>query len=98
MASIRIASKANQATTLPALLVASRVRESAKDSSIEVIFEEIESLKAGHDTSVELRLGKDKYVYGSEQSVQSMVEAFPFLQSKNESSVCTALASFFSST
>lgn len=98
MATLRIASKANQATTLPALLVASCVKESARDSNIEIIFEEIESVKSGHDIPVELCLGKERSVYGSEQSIQSIVDVFPFLQSKNESLVCTALVSCFSST
>ena len=88
MPTINIASKANQATTFPALLVASYVKESANDSPVNIIFEETESLKPGHEATVELSLGSSTSVYGSENSIESLVNAFPWLKSKNESFVC----------
>lgn len=88
MAKLRIASRANQATTFPALLVASYVKESSRDSSVDIIFEEIESLKSEHEAATELLLGSATSVYGSENSIEKLVDVFPFLQSKNENLVC----------
>ena len=87
MTTLHIASKANQATTLPALLVASYVKESAKDAAVDIRFEELESLKSEYKASVELVLGSATPVYGSEQSIHNLVKAFPFLRGKNENLV-----------
>lgn len=89
MTTLNIASKANQATTFPTLLVASYVNESDKHASIDINFREVESLKPGDDASVELFLGDAKPVYGATQVVNSLMGAFPILQGKNESLVGT---------
>ena len=87
MATLNIASKANQATTIPALLVASYVKESSQPTSVNVNFKEVDALKSGEEASVELVVGKS--VYGSENAIQSLIETYPFLQGKNDSAVCT---------
>lgn len=92
MATMNIASKANQASTFPALLVATYVNESTQDSSIKINFQEVEFVKAGHDATVELSLGSATSVYGSESSIGGLVDAFPFLQSKNDGPVSTVRA------
>ena len=90
MATLTIASKANQATTFPSLVVAHYVKESGKHTSLNVKFDEVETLKSGDDASVELILGSAGPKYGSEQIIGSMMEAFPFSQGKNDSLVCAA--------
>ena len=87
MATLNIASKANQATFVPALLIANYVNEIDSNASIDVRFQEIESLKAGGTTCVEIILGTDSPVYGSENVVPKLIEAYPFLQGKNKTAV-----------
>ena len=90
MTTLSIASKANQATIFPALLVASYVNESSQNARLSINFDEVESLKSGNNISVELVLGSTTPTYGSEKAVCNLMEAFPFLQGKNESLVCIA--------
>lgn len=87
MSTLNIASKANQATTLPAVLVAQYAKESDPNASINVNFEEVEALKAGDQAAVELVVGSGTSTYGCEQVIRSLTETYPFLQGKNEKAV-----------
>ena len=84
MATLDIASKANQATTFPALLVAHYAKEADPNSSINVNFEEVDTLKARDDATVEITVGTGTSEYGSEKVINVLVEAYPFLQGKND--------------
>ncbi len=88
MATLKAASKANQATTFPALLVASYVKETGKDESINITFDEVETLKNGDHDSVELSQGNSAPTYGSENVVSKLIEGFSILKSQHESLVC----------
>lgn len=87
MTTLNIASKANQATTLPVLLVASYAVESDPNASITVKFNEVDTLKSGDGASVELILGNDSPIYGSEKVIENILAAYPFLQGKHENLV-----------
>lgn len=87
MATLSIASKANQAETFPAVLVASYVKESDPSASININFEEVETLEFSDMASVELVLGAETSKYGSMEAIASLVEAYSFLQGKNEKQV-----------
>ena len=87
MATLSIASKANQATFLPALLVAALANESDPNASITLKFEEVDTLKSSDGAVVEFILGSDSPVYGSEKVIAKLIEAYPFLQGKHESLV-----------
>ena len=87
MATLNIASKANQATTIPALLVAEYAKESDPNASININFEEVEALKSGDRTAVELVLGSGTLHHGSEHAIGGILEAYPILQSKQEKQV-----------
>lgn len=80
MATLSIASKANQATSVPALLVASYANRSDPNALVDIKFEEAETLKSKKGTSVEFVLASDAPVYGSEYAVGRLIEAYPFLQ------------------
>ncbi|KAK4691587.1 hypothetical protein P7C71_g5437, partial [Lecanoromycetidae sp. Uapishka_2] len=98
MAALTLASRANQATTFPALLIAHYAKESDPNASINVTFEEVESLKSGDKATVELVLGSGVPSYGSESTINVLVEKYSFLQSKHEKPVkewLTRTASFF---
>lgn len=92
MAEIKIASKANQATTLPTLLIASYVKELDSKASINVNFEEVDALKVEDKASVELQLRNGVSTFGSEQANYKLVEAFPSIQRKNDSLVSSLQA------
>ena len=87
MATLNIASKANQAKFLPALLIAAYATESEPNASIRIKFQEIDTLKSGDETAAELILGSDSPIYDSEKIITKLVETYPFLQGKNESLV-----------
>ena len=87
MATLNIASKANQATTFPALMVAHYAKEADPNSSINVNFEETDTLKAPDNVTVEVVVGTGTSTYGSENVIDSLVEAYPFLQGKHDTLV-----------
>ena len=88
MTTLNIASKANQATTVPALLVAQYAKEADSNASININFEEIEDLKGGHKATVELAIGDAGSSYGSENVIEKLLGAYPILQTKNVDLVC----------
>jgi hypothetical protein len=87
MATLSIASKANQATTIPPLLVAGYAKESDPNASININFEDVEALRSGGRTAVELILGNGTLHQGSENAISGILEAYPSLQSKQEGQV-----------
>ena len=87
MATLKIASKANQATTFPALLVTHYAKEADPNSSVNVDFQEVNTLKAGENATVEIAVGSGTSAYSSEKVIDVLVEAFPFLQGKNDTLV-----------
>ena len=87
MATLNIASKANQATTIPALLVAQYAKEADPNASININFDEVEALKSGDKSTVELAIGTGTSSYGSEHIISELMSAYPFLQEKNVDSV-----------
>ncbi len=88
MSTINIASKANQAITLPAVLVAQYAKESDPNTSITLNFEEIEALNSGDHAAVELVVGSGTSTYGFEQVISGLIQIYPFLQGKTEKAVC----------
>ncbi len=87
MTTLNIASKANQATTIPALLVAQYAKEADPNASININFEEVEALKTGEKAAVELTIGNGTSSYGSEHVISELISAYPFLQGKHVDSV-----------
>ena len=87
MTTLNIASKANQATTIPALLVAQYAKEADPNASININFEEVEALKAGEKAAVELIIRNGTPSYGSEHVISELISAYPFLQGKHMDSV-----------
>ena len=87
MATLNIASKANQATTFPALLVAHYANEADPNSSVKVNFEEVDSLQTEDNSAVEFVVGSGTSTYGSEKVINGLVEIYPFLRGKHDASV-----------
>lgn len=87
MTTLNIASKANQATTIPALLVAQYAKEADPNASISINFDEVEALKSGEKAAVELVIGNGTSSYGSEHVISELMSAYPFLHGKHGDSV-----------
>lgn len=86
MAELVIATKANQATLLPALLVASSVNESLGRPEIKFRFEEADTLPESDGKTIEFTAG-GKEAYGTENVINELRTAFPFLRGKDEKQV-----------
>lgn len=82
MASLTLASKANQATLLPLLLIATHANNSDPNVSITIQFEDTGTLKQATGATAELSLSTDPPTYDSEDVVAQLVEAYPSLQGK----------------
>ena len=87
MTTLNIASKANQATTLPALIIARYAQESDPNASIKTNFEETEALKASGKEVIELAVGSRTSNYGTEHVIRGLVDTYPFLQGKHGNAV-----------
>jgi len=88
MTTLNIATKVNQAIIFPALLVANYAKTLDPNASINVNFEETDTLKSGKNASVEVAFGNNTFSYGFIHVIRSLVKAYPVLQGKNESVVC----------
>lgn len=83
MTTLSIASKANQATTLPALLVASYANQSDPNVSIALKFEEVETLDSG-DSSVALIIKNGSPIFGFPRCLDKLAHEYPFLTGKHD--------------
>ena len=97
MATLNIASKANQAITFPALLVASFVNDSDSDTQISVNFDEVDVLNTQDKEVVELSLGANESTYGSQEVIGKMLDSYPSIQIKNQDYVQTCAVQMSSS-
>lgn len=86
MTTLMIASKANQATTLPVLLVASLVNESKPNVAITLNFEEVECLRSSN-SAIELIIGNGPPIDGSSNCLEKLAQEYPFLSGKHDAQV-----------
>ena len=93
MAVLTIASKANQAILLPALLVAARVNELDPNAAIKISFEDVGSLKAAGEAAVKLMLDSGDPTYGANKLIFELLKIHRSLQSKHEDLVSCTLGS-----
>lgn len=87
MTTLNIASKASQAITLPAVLVATYANNSNTKTPITINYEDVNNLKTGDKALVELLCENESPVYGFELVIGKLLEAYPFLQGENENYV-----------
>jgi len=91
MATVEIATKADQATTFPTLLVASYIKNSDANASIEINFKDAKSLESqgdGEIVSMGLILNEKSFKYNSQRTIRGLLEKYPLLQSKKPDLVC----------
>ena len=87
MSTLNVASKANQATTLPALLVVHYIKECDPSVSIDIKIEDVDTLKSGDKASIELAQGSSSSIYGCKEIIDELLNTYSFLQAKNENTV-----------
>ncbi|KAK2756402.1 hypothetical protein FQN54_005294 [Arachnomyces sp. PD_36] len=83
MAELVIATKANQATLLPALLVAGSVNESLGRTEISFRYEDADTLPSGDGKTIEFTVEGKNAVFGSENVIKELRTTFPFLRGKD---------------
>ena len=81
---LNVASKANQAITFPAVLVAHYIQELDPHVSLKTNFEEVDALKFGDAASIELMLGDGTSITGTDRVLQKFVQSYNFLQLKQQ--------------
>ncbi|KAG8529759.1 uncharacterized protein KY384_005240 [Bacidia gigantensis] len=84
MATLKIAAKASQSTTFPALLVAHFTKILDDKTSIDFIFEDVDILDPLKKSTVELLTGSGDPLVGSQQVLNSLFESNPLLRGKND--------------
>lgn len=88
--SLTIATTANQASTLPPLLVAAFVNQKAGKVVVTIIYKDGDTLNPSDKTAVAAFVqGSDEPVYGSQNIVKRLTEGFPdTLRGKQNELVC----------
>ena len=76
MATLHIASKANQATSIPALLIASLANNKDPSASITIEFQDAETLQSGGAEAVEFVPKSGSTIHGSENVVSYLAESY----------------------
>lgn len=84
MGTLNVASKASQATTLPALLVAHYAAHLAPNDALDINLEEAEMLVSDDKAVVELVSHGPKYIHGSEHIISTLMETHPSLDNRNK--------------
>ncbi|MCJ1275927.1 hypothetical protein MMC21_003732 [Puttea exsequens] len=84
MATLNIASRANQASTFPALLIAHHAKALDPNAATRVKFEDVDSLESANKAAIELVVDTGSAYYGSEKVIKGLVDAYTCLQSKND--------------
>lgn len=87
MLTLNIASKANQASTLPAILVAHYAQECDRSLSIKVNYEDVDTLKSTDKATVEFTRGDSTTIYGCKEVIGELMSTHSSLQAKNENTV-----------
>lgn len=87
MATLNIALKANQASALPALLVATYSQRSSTDATLNINYKDTETLEPDAQASVELEQGASASIYGCENVINELLSNYTSLQGKHENLV-----------
>ena len=83
MASIIIASRANQTTTLPVLLVAHFINENRSKNQVEISLEDVNVLNKESEATVSLTSGSGSSTVGSEQVLNELHDSSELTQGDN---------------
>ncbi|KAA8643066.1 hypothetical protein EYZ11_008894 [Aspergillus tanneri] len=81
---LTLAARANQASLLPVLLVATSVNEARPNPVISITYEETAILEQGDKAVVQFTGVSGKPAYGTENAIQELRANLPFLNAKDE--------------
>ena len=79
---LKVATRANQASLLPVILVATSINEARPSPVISITYEDTALLHEGEKAIVEFTGVSGTPVYGTEKAIQELRQNFPFLTSK----------------
>ena len=91
MSELTFATRANAASLLPALLVASSVNQSRPQQEIALVFEDVDILPSDDKATIQFTAAGQSPVYGSENVLKALRSFYPFLKSKDEKLVCVEI-------
>ncbi|PYH36948.1 glutamate--tRNA ligase GUS1 [Aspergillus neoniger CBS 115656] len=83
---LSLATKANQASLLPVLLVATSINEARPTPVIAINFEDAAVLAEGEKAIVQFTGASGAPVYGTDNAIKELRASFPFLNGKDEKS------------
>ncbi|GLB01844.1 hypothetical protein AtubIFM57258_000254 [Aspergillus tubingensis] len=83
---LSLATKANQASLLPVLLVATSINEARPTPVIAINFEDAAVLPEGQKAIVQFTGASGAPVYGTDNAIKELRASFPFLNGKDEKS------------
>ncbi|GAQ43850.1 hypothetical protein AtubIFM55763_003809 [Aspergillus tubingensis] len=83
---LSLATKANQASLLPVLLVATSINEARPTPVIAINFEDAAVLPEGEKAIVQFTGASGAPVYGTDNAIKELRASFPFLNGKDEKS------------
>ena len=87
MATLTVCSKANQATILPALLVASYANESDPNANITIKIEEVDKLPVGDNSTISLTPSTGEALFNSATIIQHLASSHTLLQAASSAQV-----------
>lgn len=91
---LSLATKANQASLLPVLLVATSINEARPTPVIAINFEDAAVLPEGEKAIVQFTGASGAPVYGTDNAIKELRASFPFLNGKDEKSVSDPRSAF----
>ena len=83
-----VAYRANQALTLPVLLIATSINKAGHSPAVDIIHEDSPLLKEGDKAIVQYIGGNGTPVFGTVNAIKGLLSDFPFLKAKDEKAVC----------
>lgn len=84
MSTLNVASKANQATTLPALLVVQYAKENDPNAQVRIEFADVETLQSGEHIALELSSTSQSPVHVPSKVIRNILEMHKFWRGMNE--------------
>lgn len=94
---LTVATRANQASVLPVILVATSINEARPSPVISITYEDTALLHEGEKAVVQFTGVSGTPVYGTEKAIQELRQNFPFLTSKEGKLVNSPYAIGYSS-
>ena len=81
---LTLATRANQASLLPALVIATSINQAGPTPVVAITYEDTAVLREGENAIVQFTGASGKPVFGSENVIQELIANYPYLHGKEE--------------